>query len=339
MSKIQKTFTFVVLTYNHEEYIIEHLESIKFLIENYAFDMGICINIIVNDDCSKDSTPSMVSEWLDKNKSLFNKIIKIFNEKNLGTCQSLLNCLDCVESDYLKITAGDDVYSYENIFQYGSLEDNCAMLSGFPLSLVDGVISECKRDTIHILASQVIYQNMPLIKRFSFLSNNNAPNIFYNKNILMQKDVLKNLSKFDVVEDWPIQIMIALKCPNYKFHLVNKVFVYYRRTNGSSYIVANSRFYKDKLKCFDFLISQVNSKPEKLFLVNRRFVFGLKKPIISRLINISLYKYIFAFIKRAPVIFYKYIKIDYNIKKHRHHYSNIKLAANNFLSRCDFDNP
>jgi hypothetical protein len=29
-------FTFVTITYNHEKYIIEHLESIKYQIENFS---------------------------------------------------------------------------------------------------------------------------------------------------------------------------------------------------------------------------------------------------------------------------------------------------------------
>ena len=49
-----RDFTFIVITYNHEEFILEHLESIKFLINHYGH--GINFTISVADDASKDNT-------------------------------------------------------------------------------------------------------------------------------------------------------------------------------------------------------------------------------------------------------------------------------------------
>ena len=45
-------FVFVTLTFNHEKYIIEHLESIKYQVENYG--QKFSTKIVINDDCSSD---------------------------------------------------------------------------------------------------------------------------------------------------------------------------------------------------------------------------------------------------------------------------------------------
>ena len=47
MKNLGDGFTFLALAYNHEKYIIEHLESIKYLVEKYG--SGINCKIIIND--------------------------------------------------------------------------------------------------------------------------------------------------------------------------------------------------------------------------------------------------------------------------------------------------
>ncbi len=44
------SFTFLTVAYNHEKFILEHLESIRYLMNNYGD--GIDVSIIINDDCS-----------------------------------------------------------------------------------------------------------------------------------------------------------------------------------------------------------------------------------------------------------------------------------------------
>ena len=50
--------------------------------------------------------------------------------------------------DYCKITAGDDVYSFENIFESISSFGSNDILSGVPLRLVDGELKKNGIDEI-----------------------------------------------------------------------------------------------------------------------------------------------------------------------------------------------
>ena len=50
-----------------------------------------------------------------------------------------------------------------------------------------------------------------------------------------------------MIEDGPLQIAIARQYPERKFQLINYVLVYYRRTSGSTFLVASDRFINDKV--------------------------------------------------------------------------------------------
>lgn len=319
------SFAFLVLAYNHEEYIVEHLESIKYLVETYA--SCIDVDIIINDDCSRDRTVELIMSWLSVNAYLFRSVVKTFNEVNIGTCASILNMLSHVAADSLKLTAGDDVYSFENIFEFAFLEDDVAFLSGIPVGLIDGKLVEVKSDIFGIVSSQVIYHDKPLIDRFTGLSNNNAPNMIYNKKYLTDDKVKEFLARFDVVEDWPLQIAIAKKFPNTKFELIERVFVYYRRTEGSTYLVAGSRFYKDKCRAYGYLVEIQKSAYRKLVLRNRLFCFISGSSILAKVFNIGFYSFIFSAALRVFEIFRFRRSIDLRLSRHEKHYANINKAS------------
>ena len=73
-------FGFITITYNHEKYIIEHLESIKFQIESYSLNE---VTLLVCDDCSTDNTIELISKWTSKYEWLF-KDIQIIRSDKIG---------------------------------------------------------------------------------------------------------------------------------------------------------------------------------------------------------------------------------------------------------------
>lgn len=329
MDKLQNGFTFLVVAYNHEKYIIEHLESIKYQIESYAQDFDV--DLIVNDDCSKDKTVLLVDSWLNSNNSIFRKIIFLKNPENIGTCASVINMLANVSTDAAKLTAGDDVYSYENIFEYALLSGSCAFLSGIALDLTDGVLSENKIDTFNAIATEVIYKRKPLFSRFKHLSLNNAPNIIYSMECLRNLEVQSHLKNYDVVEDWPLQIAISRQYPSHHFKLVYKTFVYYRRTMGSTYIIANNRFTKDKTLIYDFLIAQEKNYFDVIRLKVRKWCFCKSNAILNKIVNLDFYIYLISTLIRASRIIHKLQQFDSKVTEHSSHYEKIRDRAIDFI--------
>lgn len=320
-------FTFLVFTYNHEKYIVEHLESIKYLVQTYAADRDI--DIVFNDDCSNDRTTQLIDVWIKENRNLFRSETRLFNRENIGTCASVVNALMEVKTHCFKITAGDDVYSFENIFLYSDLSQDVGMLSGIPIRIVDSKIIKSKFEILSVILSQKLYENKPLINRFTFASNNNAPNMIFNSNYIRNSDAYDFIKKFDVVEDWPMQVHVAEKNPNAKFLLKDKVFVYYRRTAGSTYIVASERFKKDKINMFQYLMDNSNDILSKIIINNRKYVFQNENKRYFKYINISLYLFAILSLFKLRCA----LQMEKKIKTNEHvvHYEFIKNKSGDFL--------
>lgn len=325
------SFAFCVLSYNHEEYIIEHLESIKFLIA--AYGKGIRFQIILNDDCSLDNTVSLADRWLSDNAGLFDKVDRIFNVSNVGTCKSVLNILDRLSSSYWKLTASDDVYSCENMFDWVGYTNRYEIISGVPLDLREGVISRRLSDIINIMATDLIYAKSSLLDRLKGISVNNAPNIFYKAESIKEHSVLEFIGKHDVVEDLPIQVAIAERQPASKALLIDKVFVYYRRTPGSTYIVASKRFSKDQINIFNYLICGEPSFFKKLMLKNRLFCFLLKHRMLKKMLNLSIYVYVIKLILVAVPLRTRFNHFRQNnpLDSHIEHYKKIKSSSRLYI--------
>tara|TARA_B100000963_G_scaffold361702_1_gene398807 strand:+ start:6905 stop:7912 length:1008 start_codon:yes stop_codon:yes gene_type:complete len=322
------SFAFMVLTYNHEDYILEHLESIKYLIN--SFSKNIDVDIIINDDCSKDDTCYLIDQWLKINKDLFRYTETIYNRTNLGTCESVKNLISKLKADNCKLTAGDDVYSYENIFELSMFKSDIAMLSGRALFLYGDNLMFDRASNILATATQIIYKKDSLLHRFKHFSYNNAPNILYSRNCLTNSEVLLHLDQFDVIEDWPLQIAIARQFPILKFELIDKVLVYYRRTQGSIFIVANDRFKKDKESIYNDLIKKEQNLIERIRLTSRKLCFKTDNRVINKLLNLDFYLFGISFLLNLFKIFQKEKTLAISVDPHQKHYSEIRLKALNF---------
>ena len=322
-------FSFLVLAYNHQNYIVEHLESIKYLIKTYG--RGLKFQIVVSDDCSKDKTVQLIKCWLEANFDIFNCVVTL-NNKNIGTCCSVLNMMTHVDSGFCKLTAGDDVYSCENLFLAKRFLKANSIVSGIPLGLSNGAILFKKADVYNIIASSVIYRDRPLIDRFVGLSNNNAPNIFYANKYFFDSRVREFVSRFDVVEDWPFQVAISKFFPESTFYLYDKVFVYYRRTAGSTYIVSKGRFYQDQIKVFDFLISDEASAFNKILLISRRFCFSITNRFFKKTLNFAFYVYLRDVLLSCLSIKNRIVQFEVDLESHQNHYNIIRKNSEMFLS-------
>lgn len=325
-AETRPSFAFLVATFNHQDYILEHLESIKYLVQTHG--AGWDVDLIVNDDCSHDQTRTLVDRWLSIHARMFRHIKTLYNPKNLGTCASVNNMLTHMVADRCKLTAGDDVYSFENIFELTRYESDTAMVSGRALYLLGNKLGLDRMANTLATATQAIYQNDSLLHRFKHLSYNNAPNMLYATECLLNPKVLGYLQHFDVVEDWPLQVAIAREYPRRRIVLIDIVLVYYRRTPGSTYIVANQRFVKDKLQIYDDLIQNEASPWERLRLKSRRYCFESQNRWINKLLNMDWYLFLFACATRALKIYKKETTMGMSVEAHQHHYARIQANVN-----------
>jgi glycosyltransferase involved in cell wall biosynthesis len=98
MNNIPKVSVCIV-TYNHEKYIRECLESIVTQKCNFDFE------VIVGEDCSTDNTRIIVQEYVDK----YPDIVKsLFQEKNVGGNANYFSIHNLAQGEYICHVDGDD---------------------------------------------------------------------------------------------------------------------------------------------------------------------------------------------------------------------------------------
>lgn len=321
-------FTFIVLTYNHTSYILEHLESIKYLILTHGD--GIVIDIVIADDASRDNTVALTEFWLEQNSYLFRKVAVLSDGINRGTCKNLTHALENLVTDYCKITAGDDVYSYENIFLECKKIDGNHIISGFPLNLINGSIVNTRFELFNLFATNIIYEKSPYLTRLKRINFFNSPSIIYAASALLNKDITSFVDRYSVTEDYSLQIGMAEVYKPLKFVQVEKIFVYYRRTGNSTYLVKNTEFSRDKVALFNYMIQLESNILEKLLLRNRLFCYNLKSKYLKKVLNLNFYLYGFGILKNIILILKKIKRFDAKLDSHQTHYDAIAFKARNY---------
>lgn len=101
------TISVMLITYNHEKYIAQALDSILMQETEYEFE------IIVIEDCSTDKTRDVIMEYVDKYPG---KIKTFFNPRNIGTLDPpqqkvTYEGFKRLSGDYFAILEGDDYWS------------------------------------------------------------------------------------------------------------------------------------------------------------------------------------------------------------------------------------
>jgi len=122
---VRTTVTIAIPAYNSENYIIQALISV--LQQTYKVD-----EILVVDDCSKDSSINAINVFIEKNKN--HKINLIKNEVNLGYQKNWNKCLELATSDYVLLLHSDDMlkpYAIEKQMRYFKEHPEVALVGGY----------------------------------------------------------------------------------------------------------------------------------------------------------------------------------------------------------------
>lgn len=92
----------VCITYNHEDYICETLDSLLSQQTTFSFE------IIIGEDCSTDSTLKIITEYQTKYKNIIT-IVK--SEDNVGMMNNFIRTIKSSKGEYLALCEGDDYWT------------------------------------------------------------------------------------------------------------------------------------------------------------------------------------------------------------------------------------
>ena len=109
--------TIICVTYNHEKFIAQALESFLMQKTNFKF------KVFVGDDCSQDGTAKIVEKYANKYPDI---IIPFLRKQNIGSKNNLLDLINNSNSKYICFCDGDDYWvdEYKLQIQYDFMEKN-----------------------------------------------------------------------------------------------------------------------------------------------------------------------------------------------------------------------
>lgn len=262
-----RQFIFGILTYNQEKYVLETLESIKYQKIHYGSDVNV--SLVITDDASKDRTVAVMKEWLERNKTYFDRIDLIANEKNKGTVANFKTILNKVSGEQLKIIAGDDLIGYKNVFaEYETLNDK-NLKTYVRVELCEGKIYYREKFLIdfyyHKKYGTGRNYNIKTFRKGKYI---HTPSTLYTKQLFVNAECEKNLEGYHLFEDDPMWYSMIKNEKDLEIEFVDQGMILYRVHNQSVSNVPNPVFEKDMKRLREQYIKDTKGL-EHLYLVIR----------------------------------------------------------------------
>jgi glycosyltransferase involved in cell wall biosynthesis len=98
----------MMITYNHERFIAQALESVLAQRVNFDFE------VVVGEDCSTDRTREIL---IDFHRRYPDRIVPLLREKNLGAMRNLQETLASCRGQYVALLEGDDYWISDDKLQ------------------------------------------------------------------------------------------------------------------------------------------------------------------------------------------------------------------------------
>jgi len=231
-------FTFAVITFNHEKYILEHLESIKYQI--MMFSQHNAFKLLVSDDCSTDRTIPLVKKWAETNSNLFCEVTISVSSDNQGIVKNYLKAIKTIGKDNFKLLAGDDLYYKNDVTTV--IEDHDMVLTPV-IRFNTEIISDIDARTM-LLMKRFDWHSMEKIQRFKNILH--APGVFLKGEIAQDKDLIAFISQFKWIEDLPKWYFLFNYKKDLKVSLKRQPFILYRVTSGISNNTNHKRHFEFK---------------------------------------------------------------------------------------------
>lgn len=278
-------FTFISVCYNQEDYVVEHLNSIKEQVIRYGDNIEI--SLIVADDCSKDNTVLKVQKWIDQNTALFKKTLVIKNSSNLGSVKNIYNAIEKCETEQFKILACDDCYNESlNIFEiYTKYENQILITPIAPIVPMSKDSQDIRNYIWSIERDYKLVQYYTNTKKLGvLLSIRNflmAPGVFIPSRYWRDSEIKNEILQFKYIEDYPMWINLFVK-KKLKPLIVSSRYIKYRISLSSRKIdgvLVNDKRKNDYIKLKEMYTFKI-SIYEKIKYYILKLIFTCKTMIL-----------------------------------------------------------
>ncbi len=267
MNVNQPLVSIIIPSYNHEKYVEQAIMSVI----NQTYKN---IELIIIDDGSKDKSPYLIKEIVNRTASP--KII-FETQTNMGLCKTLNKAVRMANGEFISFLASDDMYLPNRIEECVNVLSNananvCAVYSdGFIVDENGRKISKYS-DKLRVPLCKNIYKELLLRDWIAALS------VLYKKSSLLECGLFdENIE----VEDYDMLLRLAQK---FEFKYIPKCLFLYRR-HGLNYS-ENTQKMLEQIEVISRKYEELYSyKNYKLALRNRDFTKLLDE---INLLNIEL---------------------------------------------------
>lgn len=166
----------IVLTYNHEKYIRQALDSILMQKVDFRYE------ILVGDDASSDGTTKILQEYQQKYGDIFRLFLR---SQNVGATRNSYELLTNAKGTYLATCEGDDYWTDTDKLQMQVkfLEEHLEFVgTSHRFTIVDGQGNPVKKQSI----SWVKFKKQFTIEDFSGIYLPGQPSTFVRRNIFLK---------------------------------------------------------------------------------------------------------------------------------------------------------
>jgi len=184
-----------MITYNHEEFIAQAIESV--LMQRTDFDF----ELVIGEDCSPDGTRAIVSEYQKKNPD---KIRLLLPEHNLGAMNNAGQTLAACRGQYIAHLEGDDYWTDSLKLQkqadYLDAHPECA-------GCFHGTAKQMEPSGQTAGVSFEDYKAMYTINDLLL-----SGNVMHTSSVMFRSEIIRELPawyKTMPLGDWPLNLLIA----------------------------------------------------------------------------------------------------------------------------------
>ncbi len=204
------------ITYNHEKYIEEALDSFLMQETDFPFE------IVIDDDCSTDATAGIIEKYIEKYPNIINANLR---DKNVGATRNFLENMKRAKGEYIALCEGDD-YWVDNLKLHKQVKlldkhPNCSMCVAYTDYYKDS--ENCFEYIKTLKSNDKEIQTFEDIKRFNY----HTSSYVLKTKILYQ--IIKNISAKELNQMNEMILRFMLFSYGY-FVLVPEVMSVYRIT-------------------------------------------------------------------------------------------------------------
>ena len=245
-----------MITYNHEKFIAEAIESIVSQEVDFAYEL------VIGEDYSTDNTREIIKEYIKKHP---NKIRLIDRGKNVGSTKNFFDTILQCKGEYIAMMDGDDLMLPGKLQKQVNFLDNhpeCSMVAHTLLEFDDVTGKE-----LRLVKPKVDKQYYDIIDLLKYSS------IFGNSSKMFRKSSLPfNTSdqKIHFIADMYLTLLVT---GDKKIGWISDTLGKYRRHEGAMMKnIVNLKLYEDELYTLNAVTNYFGDKFQKYY--NARLAYA-----------------------------------------------------------------